>query len=217
MIIGAMVLISCRTSQLNGYVSTATIEGPSQQGSRIPIATRTPGLNGETQTSVLTLPSTPTLDVARYTNVWTRYYGNYGISFEYPSIFEATPYNGICEAVESLDGADFGEKSEVYVRQPLGTTLDEHVKAYLASLQFDEPLKLESQEEIEINNQHAIAIEYKLGEEGESRKFVFFTAPDRKVIFTFSFIGGNVCDVPEIGLSERTVFEHAVETFFVEE
>jgi hypothetical protein len=217
MIIGAMVLTSCSASQLNEYVSTATIERPSLQASRTPKVTKTPGLDRETQTSVPTRSSTPTLDVASYANVWTRYHGNYGISFEYPSIYDELPFHGICEAVESLDGADFGEKSEVYVRQPLGTTLDEHVKAYLANLELDESLKLESQEEIEINNQRAIAIEYKLGEAGNSRKFVFVTVPGEEVIFTFSFIGGSACDVPEIGLSERTVFEHAVKTFSFEE
>jgi hypothetical protein len=45
---------------------------------------------------------------------------------------------------------------------------------------------------------------------------VFVNVEEREIIYTFSFIGGSACDVPEIGLSERTVFEHALETFHVE-
>jgi hypothetical protein len=159
---------------------------------------------------------TPTLDAVSYANAWTRYHGNYGISFEYPAIYEEQPYKDRCKAIESLDGADFGEKTEVYVRQPLGTTLAEHVESFLANFHREKPLKIESRKEIEINSRPAIIVKYELVEEPQSREFVFITVSESELIYTFSFIGGSACDIPEISLSERTVFEHAVETFDLE-
>ncbi len=222
----AIVLSACSARQLNDNVPTTLppnhlVTSPSNEPStpptRTPSATRTPKIEGGTSIPFSTYTLTPTLDIASYTNAWTRYHGNYGISFEYPSIYDEKPYNDRCKAVESWDGADFGEKNEVYVRQPLDQSLDEHVELSLANYHREKPLKIKSREEIEINKQPAIVIKYKLVEESESREFVFTTVLGSELIYTFSFIGGTACDIPEIGVSERTVFEHAVETFYHEE
>lgn len=220
-IVVLMVSSACSASQSgdSGSITLVPDRLPSnepgvQPAARTPSAARTEKIeDGTLLIPGVTHSPMPILDMA---NSWTRYRGNYGISFEYPSIYDEKPYNEICKATESLDGADFGEKSEVYVRQPLGATLDEHVKLYLENLQFDEPVKIESQEAIEINHQPAIIVKYKLGEAIESWELIFVFIPERKVIYTFSFVGGSACDVPEIGLSEQTVFGHAVETFYVE-
>jgi hypothetical protein len=222
----AMVLSACSARQLNDNVSTTLppvhlVASPSHEPNTLPIRTpsdtRTPRIEGGTPIPFSTYTPTPTLDLASYANTWTRYHGNYGISFEYPSIYDEKPYNDRCKAVESWDGADFGEKNEVYVRQPLGPTLDEHVELSLANYHREKPLTIESRAEIEINKRPAIVIKYKLVEESESREFVFTTVLGSELIYTFSFIGGSACDIPEISLSERTVFEHAFATFYYQE
>ena len=210
-----MLVLACNvTSVFQPSTPTPTVS-PTLTAS--PTVTASPTrTNTPTRTPTQTPSPAPTLDVASYANSWTTYDGNYGIAFEYPSIYNEKPYDDRCKAVESWDGADFGEKSEVFVRQPLGATLEEHAQAYLSHLRSEQALELESHGELEINNQPAIAIKYKLSEGAESREFVFITVPESKLIYTFGFIGGSACDVPEIGLPEQTVFEHAVETFHVD-
>jgi len=162
---------------------------------------------------VPTYTLTPTLDIAAYANSWTTYHGNYGISFEYPAIYDEKPYQGICDAIESRDGAHFGEKSRVFVRKQESTSLDKYVLSFIPTYHPDEQFKLESQLSAQINGRPAITVKFKLGEAAESETLIFITDPASTLVFTFSFVGGNACAVPEIGISEEMIFQHAVDTF----
>lgn len=226
LIISALVLSACGGSQTTPFVSTAitpdnpaisTSDALSLQPSRTPRATRTPKIDREALTPAPTPSLTPTLDLKNYNNSWVRFYDHiYGISIEYPLIYGEKPYQGICDPFETRAGIHFGENNEVFVRQRLGISLEDHILSFLLKYHPEEQFKLESQQSLQINNQPAIAIKYRFGEATEIRELVFVNVPEMKLIYTFSFIGGNACDVPEIGLSERTLFEHAVETFYVE-
>lgn len=77
---------------------------------------------------------TPTLDLANFNNSWVRFYDHiYGISIEYPLIYKEKPYQGICDPFETRAGVHFGEKSEVFIRQRLGTSLEEHIESFIPS------------------------------------------------------------------------------------
>jgi hypothetical protein len=161
--------------------------------------------------------SRATLDPARFANSWTRYRDSvYDISFEYPSIYMEKPYKGECEPVNALDGVDFGETNEVFVRQQQNLSLEVFVQTFLPTYFPNRQVVIESQEAVQIDDRSAIILEYKLDGATENRMFVFIADPKRKLIFTFSFIGGSTCDVPEIGLTEKSVFQHAIDTFQVE-
>jgi hypothetical protein len=219
LIIAAIVLSACTTSQATHSVSTAipTRGNSNFQASRTPFVTRTQKIDRKAITPMPTLSMTPTFNVKDYTNSWARFYDHvYGITIEYPSIYSEKPYQVACDPYETRDGIHFGANSKVFIRQQLGESLDEHIAAFIPYYHSDEQFKLESQEAVQVNNQPAIAITYKLGDTTENRELVFVTAPESKIIYTFSFIDGSACDVPELGLSERTVFEHALETFYVE-
>jgi hypothetical protein len=214
-ILGVMVLAACGARQVNNPV---TIDArPNPPSSCTPLATRPPKIDREVLTPLPTPSLTPTLDIKNYADTWERFYDHvYGISIEYPSIYREEPYQGICDSYETRDGIHFGENNKVFIRKRLGTSLDEHIKSFIPYYHPEEQFKLESQETMQVNNHPAIAIKYKLGDATDIRELVFVTVAESEIIYTFSFIGGSTCDMPEIGLSERTVFEHALETFFVE-
>src|SRR5687767_6864089 len=143
LIIAAVVLAACATGQATHSVSTALISDtpaistsgdPSFQPSRTPLATRTPKIDREALTRAPTRSLTPTLDVKNYTNSWVRFTDHiYGISIEYPSIYKETPYQGICDPFETRDGVHFGENSEVFIRQRLGISLEDHILSFLVN------------------------------------------------------------------------------------
>jgi hypothetical protein len=220
LIIASIVLSACATSQATHSVSTvltpdnltiSTSSNSDFQPSRTPLAIKTPKIDREAITSV------PTLDVINFSNAWLRFYDHvYGITIGYPSIYKEKPYQGVCDPYETRDGIHFGENSKVFIRQRLGTSLEEHIASFIPYYHPDEQIKLESQETMQVNDQPAIALKYKLGYATEIRELVFVDSAESETIYTFSFIDGSACDVPEIGLSERSVFEHALETFYVE-
>jgi hypothetical protein len=221
-VLGTMILTACGESYTNDYALTpsatdSSSDRPRPQISLTPFATNTPSIDHENVTLTPTHTIKPTLDIANYTNIWVRYTDSrFGISIEYPLIYNEKPYYGICEPVESRDGVAFGEKSQVFVHQTLGTSLDEHIQSFIARYPPERKFKVESQKSMLINGQPATTIKYKLGENSTIREFIFIMAPESNLIYTFSFIGGSACDVPEIGVSEYTVFEHAIETFYFE-
>jgi hypothetical protein len=207
-LIGALTLGACISPSV----------APSAQPTLRPIlaATVTPISDISTKEPIST-SSSAAEDLARYTNLWTRYRDSiYDISFEYPSIYTEKPYKGMCEPVNTLDGVDFGETNEVFVRQQQNLSLEEFVQTFLPTYFPNRQVKIESQEAVQIDDRSAIVLEYRLDGGTENRVFVFIADPKRELIFTFSYIGGSSCDVPEIAVSEKSVFQHAVDTFQVE-
>jgi hypothetical protein len=174
-----------------------------------------------TEESVATEESTkvptPTLDLLSFEGSWERFSDHiYGISIEYPSIYDEELYKDVCAPFETRDGIHFGENGQIFIRQKMGKSLDDHILSFLANLRLDGYFRLEAQDSLQINGQPARSIKYRLDDFGEIREFIFFAAAEHDVIYTFSFEGGTMCDVPEIGISEQTVFEHSLESFYLE-
>jgi hypothetical protein len=211
----SILLSSCvqtTPTQEDEVVETATEKIVTEEPVSQPITTEEP-IATEAPTKV----PTPTLDLLSFEGSWERFSDHiYGISIEYPLIYGEELYKDVCAPFETRDGIHFGENSQIFIRQKMGKSLENHILSFLVNLHPDGYFMLESQESLQINDQPASRIKYKLDETGEIREFIFVAATERDVIYTFSFEGGTACDVPEIGVSEQTVFEHALESFYLE-
>ena len=211
----SLLLFSCAPAtppQEDEVVEIATEKVVTKEPVSQPITTEEPFVTEES-----TEVPTPTLDLLSFEGSWERFSDHiYGISIEYPLIYGEELYKDVCAPFETRDGIHFGENSQIFIRQKMGKSLEDHILSFLVNLHPEGYFILEAKESLQINGKPARSVKYRLDEAGEIREFIFVAATGGDTIYTFRFDGGTACDIPEIGVTEQSVFEHALESFYLE-
>jgi len=160
---------------------------------------------------------TPTADISHLQGV-QNVYRNIGIgfSFEYPAVYDVEPYKDCGVKERRKDEAlvlTLGFQSDLVVKDIDGLSFDEYVEPLMA--RFQEPDKtwlLESQNYHTINSDEALTIEYAVGspESGYRGGWTATFLKHGTYMFTFNFLHGERCDIPDIEVDEFKAYEHMI-------
>jgi len=140
---------------------------------------------------------------------WSTYSNDqFGISFEYPAVYDL-PSNQDCGVkVSSLpDGTEIsiGYRSFLLIQSSSGVGLQEYVDTLIAQKQW----RLDSQENVLLGGENAIRFDYRFG---GSRFGTATVAIYNNKFYVFNFTAGIFCDIPEANLNEGYAYEHWLES-----
>ena len=159
----------------------------------------------------------PAVDVQHFKNVWKTYTNTeYGFSFEYPAIYDHSPYDR-CAVITRTISSDFslediyvGARTWLYIKAANGENLQQHYQKFLDSAKSDPQFMVASyffsdtgKIAIGAHGEPELTLEYRFGSMGRYGRVTFVKHQDQ--ILEIHFTAGVFCDVPEIGLSEVDV------------
>lgn len=213
-------VVACR-----GSASETLLLGESSTPPPAPRPSATPSAIQPTDT--IPAPSrTPTIepsateaafDFARLADKWLVYRNEtYGFTFEYPAVYAEGPYS-YCDLqeFETPDGGitiTVGMRSDLYVFDPQGQTIEDYVDSRIEELKAGDPdWELTDRAETTQAGVDAISITYRFGSFSRIGDAKVFKRGEVMYIFNLTF--GAFCDVLEIGLYEWDVFPRMVSSF----
>lgn len=148
----------------------------------------------KTQTSTLTI--TPTTDFSKFSDQWSEYTSDeHGISFEYPAVYEVSPYIdlGCGPRINTQSGnieIDIGERIILTIFKNNGQSLDAYVED---TIKKSEQLTITSKNNIVVDEVNAIMIEYRFG--GPNRYGTFTVFSRNGYFYRVDFTAGGTCDL----------------------
>ena len=154
------------------------------------------------------------LDLSEFIDAWKVYSNTqYGFSFEYPVIYDEIGYCAIWENEKTTGGISIGIGSRISVDvEPVNPeyTIDSFVEEFTKNLEHLEivPTPLAGQD--------GYYISYRYGGLGRLDEVFVVVNDSLRVIFEMTYPVG--CDIWEVGMKERDVFDHVMESFtFIDE
>lgn len=167
-----------------------------------------PALQASTETPTPPPTLQPSNTPTDSTMSWKTYRNDiYSFTFEYPAIYDESPYKDTCGIRESSDSILLGQQIELLFLDSGGLELPE----FTSNLLEDKDWMIESQENKLINNLESATVQYRFG--GTNRFGTFTLIKHGETIFAFNFTAGGFCDVPEDQASEPNAYSHMIETF----
>lgn len=165
--------------------------------------------------------STLAADFSLFADSWIRYTSEeYGISFEYPAVYDVSPYqeNNCGVKVSTFpDGVyiDVGMRISLAIIEAGSSTLMEYVDNYLKDREAREFI-LTSRTDTTVGGVEAIMLEYRFGGTNRYGTATFFRHGDR--IFGLNFTAGVFCESivvedTQSGMTELGAYFHILESF----
>lgn len=163
----------------------------------------------------------PATDFSNFADAWKRYSNeSYGISFEYPAVYDISPYkdNNCGVKVSTLaDGIyiDVGMRISLAITEADSSTLAEYVDNYLKDRETSE-FTLTSRTNTAVGGAEAKMLEYRFGGPNRYGTVTFFKHGSR--IFGLNFTAGVFCESivmedKESGMTELGTYFHMLESF----
>jgi hypothetical protein len=168
----------------------------------------------QTPTANLSPTMTPTFDYVKYVDSWSTYTNeNFGFSFDYPTIYDVSPYSSCRVHVNTSEPwifyLDLGYRSELAIANNDLSSFSDYVDRWVQSIKNREDWSLWSRYGRVINSYQAATIEYNFSIRYGTTTFF----GKNHNIYIFNWTAGSGCDIPEIRLYEYDAYNHAVETF----
>jgi len=173
-----------------------------------------------TRTPKPTSTATPTQDLSQLAGVWKRYDNtDYGISFEYPALYDEAPLNEIgCQVRLSVENDvayfDVGERIRLSIVDAHNQSLAAYVQTTVKQMQ-DRQLMIESQTEGLVSGAQAVTIAYRFG--GPNRYGEVTVVRYGEKFYEFDYTAGSDCIAIEngqfIGEMDFTVYRRMLDSF----
>lgn len=165
---------------------------------------------------------TPTLDLSRFANVWEKYQNEaYGISFDYPAVYNESPYTDYACGIRLSEPADsnevyfyLGERITLAIIEAKNETLTDYVDHFVEKNEGDD-FTLISRSEGQVGGVKAITLEYRFGAFNRYGTVTYFKRSDK--LYAVDFTAGVFCEMmtqdTTSGMSEFGAYFHILESF----
>lgn len=199
---------------------------------------KTPEVNlTKTPLPLTTTPSPPVIitlsvdskydtDLQEYAGRWLTYKNQeYGITFDYPAIYEIEPYVNNCSLRETQGSPDssllnitVGQRIWIDIKDAKGKTFEESFGEELERLMSRDDISLTTESDAEpgeimigAQGEKRVTIEYRFG--SLNRYGVETLIGNEDYLIEVNFTAGAWCDVPEIDLFEFQAAAKVLDTF----
>lgn len=164
--------------------------------------------------------NTPTPDFSEFAHQWTRYTSQeHGISFEYPAVFDVTPYKEMGCGVRIYTHAaevyfDVGERIILTVFKVPDKTLAQYVDEFVRH-SASQDLTITSRTESTVGGVKAVILEYRFGALNRYGVVTYFKRGDN--MYAADFTAGLFCEMAAgdttSGMSEFDAYFHILDSF----